>query len=67
MKSDQKIYHYLEKLTNLLDKILVQKDETLKVEEKIKLQKVYQLIDHSLLNELKACEFLKLIDVSELK
>ena len=67
MKSDQKIYHHLEKLTDLLDKILVQKDETLKVEEKIKLQKVYQLIDYSLLNELKACEFLKLIDVSELK
>ena len=67
MKSDQKIYHHLEKLTDLLDKILVQKDEPLKVEEKIKLQKVYQLIDHSLLNELKAFEFLKLIDVSELK
>ena len=51
MNSDQKIYGYIEQLD----------------EDKARIQKVYQLIDQSLLKELKECDFLKNIDVAELE
>ena len=65
MNSDQKIYGHIEQLTDLLDRILIQKHQILNAEDKARIQKVYQLIDHSLLNELKECDFLKNIDVAE--
>ena len=67
MNSDQKIYGHIEQLTELLDRILIQKNEILNDEDKARIQKVYQLIDQSLLKELKECDFLKNIDVAELE
>ena len=67
MNSDQKIYGHIEQLTELLDRILIQKNQILNDEDKARIQKVYQLIDQSLLNELKECDFLKNIDVAELE
>ena len=67
MNSDQKIYGHIEQLTELLDRILIQKNQILNDEDKARIQKVYQLIDHSLLNELKERDFLKNIDVAELE
>ena len=67
MNSDQKIYGHIEQLTDLLDRILIQKHQILNDEDKARIQKVYQLIDQSLLNELKECDFLKNIDVAELE
>ena len=67
MNSDQKIYGHIEQLTELLDRILIQKNQILKDEDKARIQKVYQLIDQSLLKELKECDFLKNIDVTELE
>ena len=67
MNSDQKIYGYIEQLTELLDRILIQKNQILNDEDKARIQKVYQLIDQSLLKELKECDFLKNIDVAELE
>ena len=54
-------------LTELLDRILIQKNQILNDEDKARIQKVYQLIDQSLLKELKECDFLKNIDVAELE
>ncbi len=67
MNSDQKIYGHIEQLTELLDRILIQKNQILNDEDKARIQKVYQLIDQSLLKELKECDFLKNIDVAELE
>ena len=67
MNSDQKIYGHIEQLTDLLDRILFQKHQILNDEDKARIQKVYQLIDQSLLKELKECDFLKNIDVAELE
>ena len=67
MNSDQKIYGHIEQLTDLLDRILIQKHQILNDEDNARIQKVYQLIDQSLLNELKECVFLKNIDVAELE
>ena len=67
MNSDQKIYGHIEQLTDLLDRILIQKHQILNDEDKARIQKVYQLIDQSLLKELKECDFLKNIDVAELE
>ena len=67
MNSDQKIYGLIEQLTELLDRILIQKNQILNDEDKAQIQKVYQLIDQSLLKELKECDFLKNIDVAELE
>ena len=67
MNSDQKIYGHIEQLTELLDQILIQKNQILNDEDKARIQKVYQLIDQSLLKELKECDFLKNIDVAELE
>ena len=53
MNSDQKIYGHIEQLTELLDRILIQKNQILNDEDKARIQKVYQLIDQSLLKELK--------------
>ena len=44
-----------------------EKNQILNDEDKARIQKVYQLIDQSLLNELKECDFLKNIDVAELE
>ena len=54
-------------LTELLDRILIQKNQILNDKDKARIQKVYQLIDQSLLKELKDCDFLKNIDVAELE
>ena len=43
------------------------KHQILNDEDKARIQKVYQLIDQSLLKELKECDFLKNIDVAELE
>ena len=59
MNSDQKIYGHIEQLTELLDRILIQKNQILNDEDKARIQKVYQLIDQSLLKELKECDFKK--------
>ena len=67
MNSDQKIYGHIEQLTELLDRILIQKNQILNDEDKARIQKVYQLIDQSLLKELKEYDFLKNIDVAELE
>ena len=67
MNSDQKIYGHIEQLTELLDRILIQKNQILNDKDKARIQKVYQLIDQSLLKELKECDFLKKIDVAELE
>ena len=67
MNSDQKIYGHIEQLTDLLDRILIQKHQILNNEDKARIQKVYELIDQSLLKELKECDFLKNIDVAELE
>ena len=67
MNSDQKIYGHIEQLTELLDRILIQKNQILNDEDKARIQKVYQLIDQSLLKELKEYDFLKYIDVAELE
>ena len=67
MNSDQKIYGHIELLTELLDRILIQKNQILNDEDKARIQKVYQLIDQSLLKELKEFDFLKNIDVAELE
>ena len=67
MNSDQKIYGHIEQLTELLDRILIQKNQILNDEDKARIQKVYQLIDQFLLKELKECDFLKNIDVAELE
>ena len=45
MNSDQKIYGHIEQLTELLDRILIQKNQILNDEDKARIQKVYQLID----------------------
>ena len=45
MNSDQKIYGHIEQLTDLLDRILIQKHQILNDEDKARIQKVYQLID----------------------
>ena len=66
MNSDQKIYGHIEQLTELLDRILIQKNEILNDEDKAWIQKVYQMIGQSLLKELKECDFLKNFDVEEL-
>ncbi len=58
---------HFEQLTELLDRILIQKNQILNDEDKVRIQKVYQLIDQSVLKELKECEFLKNIDVTELE
>ena len=67
MNSDQKIYGHIEQLTDLLDRILIQKNQILNDEDKARIQKVYQLIDQSLLKELKECDFKKKNDVAELE
>ena len=67
MNSDQKIYGHIEQLTELLDRILIQKNQYLNDDDKARIQKVYQLIDQSLLKESKECDFLKKIDVAELE
>ena len=43
------------------------KKQILNDEDKARIQKVYQLIDQSLLKELMECDFLKNIDVAELE
>jgi len=43
------------------------KNQILNDEDKTRIQKVYQLIDQSLLKELKECDCLKNIDVAELE
>ena len=61
MNSDQKIYGHIEQLTELLDRILIQKHQILNDEDKARIQKVYQLIDKYLLKELKMDPYLKKI------
>ena len=54
-------------MTDLLDRVLIKKLQILNNEDKARIQKVYQLIDKSLLKELKEYDFLKKIDVAELE
>lgn len=59
MRVDQIIYEHIEKLTNLLDRVLNQDRGHLGPDEEDRLKRVYHLIDHSLLKELQECDFLK--------